>query len=413
MKKLGLAILIAVWSCGISKASAVLFDFSNAPFRSSLPVTLTVGGVTANFTATGQGFSIQDAYTMGFAPAGFSGLCIYPNSIYAADLSVGFTNSANGSSQPLHDFSILYSDEEYGCDTSAVMKVSGYLQGVLVASNTAQAPNPGTWPSATLSLSSSQGFDSVVVHYLKPPSGENWGPIFMADNMNVTPLVPATAYWKGGNDGIWSSTSPSCNWVAAPSSTATLTALPGATTDVYFSASAASNLATTLGSDFSIQSLNFTADTGPATIGGGNMLTIANGITVASGSASHTIDANVELAATQTWTIAGPSTLSVNGQVSGIGAELIKSGSGTLILTSPNFYDGGTTVNAGMLIVTAPDAILDGTNVNVGASTNLLLSPVVVLPLAGFASTAVPEPGTFGLLVLGAASFLGFRIRRK
>ena len=55
------------------------------------------------------------------------------------------------------------------------------------------ADPPGTWPTATLGFSSISGFNNVVVHYdQRPPTGGDWGPIFMADNMNVTsaPFVP-------------------------------------------------------------------------------------------------------------------------------------------------------------------------------------------------------------------------------
>lgn len=47
------------------------------------------------------------------------------------------------------------------------------------------------WPTATLSFSAAQGFNSVIVHYgAPPPAGGDHGTIFMADNMNVTPAVP-------------------------------------------------------------------------------------------------------------------------------------------------------------------------------------------------------------------------------
>ncbi len=60
------------------------------------------------------------------------------------------------------------------------------------------ASQPGTWPSATLSLSALQGFNRVVVHYdAQPVGGENWGPVFMADNMNVTPLPPILGDFNG------------------------------------------------------------------------------------------------------------------------------------------------------------------------------------------------------------------------
>ncbi len=205
----------------------MLFDFDNAPVHTSLPISLTASGITAQFTATGQGFSIQPANSLGFTPAGFSGYCIYPNSIYAADLAVTF-------SQPLKTFSILYAPEEYACDSSATMRVTAYLNGALVGTATTNA-TAGTWPSETLAFASSTGFNKVVVHYAAPPvTGGDWGPIFMADNMQVTPAptpVVLAAMTKqvgggfgfsftnapGGSFSVWATTNltaPLTNWVA-------------------------------------------------------------------------------------------------------------------------------------------------------------------------------------------------------
>jgi hypothetical protein len=160
--------------------STILFDIDNAPVHTSLPVDLTVSGLTAHFSATAQGFSIQQANTMGFTPAGFAGLCIYPNSVFAADLLVSF-------SQTLTDFSIMYSPQELGCDTSATMRVTAFMGGAQVGTNTATAPVPGTWPTGTLSITVPGGFNSVVVHYdSRPPTCQDYGVIFLADNMLVT-----------------------------------------------------------------------------------------------------------------------------------------------------------------------------------------------------------------------------------
>jgi len=164
-------------------AQSVLFDFENANRYSPLPITLTVGGITAQFSATGQGFSIQAANTMGFTPVAFSGNCIYPSSIYAADLVVNF-------SAPLTDFSILYAPQELACDSSATMRVTAYMNGVLVGTATTNA-QAGTWPTETLLFHSTHPFNKVVVHYDKPPvTGGDYGTIFMADNMVVTPAPP-------------------------------------------------------------------------------------------------------------------------------------------------------------------------------------------------------------------------------
>ena len=176
----------ASWSAVPTQASAapVLFNFDNAVLHSPLPIDLTEGGITAHFSATGQGFSIQQANVLGFTPAGFSGYCLYPNSVFPADLLVSF-------SQTLVDFSILYAPEEYATDSSATMRVTAYMDGALVGTNTATANPPGTWPTATLSFAASSGFNNVVVHYdSPPPTGGDYGPIFMADNMSVTPAPP-------------------------------------------------------------------------------------------------------------------------------------------------------------------------------------------------------------------------------
>jgi hypothetical protein len=83
----------------------------------------------------------------------------------------------------------LYAPQELACDSSATMRVTAYLDGMLVGSAITNA-QPGTWPSETLRFASLQGFNSVVVHYDKPPvTGGDWGPIFMADNMKITATI--------------------------------------------------------------------------------------------------------------------------------------------------------------------------------------------------------------------------------
>lgn len=185
-------------------AQGVLFDFDNAPIYTSLPINLTVGGITAHFSATGQGFSIQNANTMGFTPQGFGGRCIYPNSVFLADLLISFD-------QTLTNFSIMYACQELGCDDAATMKVTAFMNGTLVGSNTKRARYPGTWPSDTLKCSFPQGFNSVVVHYfLRPPTCQDYGVIYMADNMIVTPLNappgPLSLNLTSVIEGFWDGT---------------------------------------------------------------------------------------------------------------------------------------------------------------------------------------------------------------
>ncbi len=168
----------------VSPASAqtVLFDFDSAPIYTPLPIDQTVGGITAHFSATGQGYSIQNANVLGFTPQGFAGHIIYPSSIYLADLLIRFD-------QTLTDFSIMYACQELACDDAATMRVTAYMNGSFVGTNTKTASIPGTWPVDTLRCSFPQGFDSVVVHYdSPPPTCQDYGVIYVADNMWVTAL---------------------------------------------------------------------------------------------------------------------------------------------------------------------------------------------------------------------------------
>lgn len=175
-------------------ARAQQFDFDGAPIHTSLPIDLTVDGVTAHFSATGQGFSIQPANTMGFTPAGFGGLCLYPNSVFAADLHIGFSVSVT-------DFSILYAPQELGCDDSAILRVTAYRDAFPVVSMTATAPQPGTWPTGTLACSDPGGFNAVVVHYDRRPACTDYGPIFMADLMTLSGAVTAVPMAQSRESG--------------------------------------------------------------------------------------------------------------------------------------------------------------------------------------------------------------------
>ena len=119
-------------------------------------------------------------------PVGFSGNCIYPSSINAADLLVNF-------SKPLNAFSILYATQELACDDSATVRVTAYMNGTSVGTSTTNSTAlcVCTWQANTLSITTTQAFNSVVVHYdAPPPTCQDWGPVFMADNMIVTPLPP-------------------------------------------------------------------------------------------------------------------------------------------------------------------------------------------------------------------------------
>ena len=93
----------------------------------------TVGGITASFAATGQGYLDPTRKHPGpHCPWASAGQFIYPSSVNAADLLVSF-------SKPLIAFSILYAPQELACDDSATMRVTAYMNSTPVGTSTTNA----------------------------------------------------------------------------------------------------------------------------------------------------------------------------------------------------------------------------------------------------------------------------------
>jgi hypothetical protein len=183
--------LLALVACGVGGqpafAQPVLFDFDEpALLHSSVPFDIVREGLTAHLSATGDGYSVQDPMqTILMLPTGFAGYALNPNGVFLADLLVRFDVA-------LSDFSIKVAPQELACDTTATLRVTGYLGTTFVATATvfaapADPPPPYMWSSSTLSLSSSKVFDHLVVHYdIAPVPPCDYGVIFVADNMYAT-----------------------------------------------------------------------------------------------------------------------------------------------------------------------------------------------------------------------------------
>ena len=216
--------------------------------------------------------------------------------------------------------------------------------------------------------------------------------------------APATAYWSGAQGTHWSDTNAAQtqgNFTTDAAGTTFVQAYPAATTDVFFAASNATNLANnTLGQNFDIHSLTFLGS-GPAAgtatnIGGANVLSIeGGGLTQAAGNAGATLSmATLGLGTSESFTnassnpltisaasltsneTAGVTTLTLsntgsgatnissaitNGGVANKLALLVNNtGSGVTTLSGANTFTGGITLNSGTLRAASAGAL--GTN---------------------------------------------------
>ncbi len=195
--------------------------------------------------------------------------------------------------------------------------------------------------------------------------------------------APATAYFKGSVNTLWSSfgngAALDTNFASDPDGLVMAHALPAAGTDVHFVAGGATNLATTLGQNFTIRTLTVDATATSATsiAGGGGILTIspatpATGILISAGAAAHSISAPIVLGASQTWTNSSASSLTVSGAISGPATSLtiVNSSTGSTVLSGANTFGGGLILNStGTGALTITDTTNNVGNVNVAKNS--------------------------------------------
>jgi fibronectin-binding autotransporter adhesin len=217
--------------------------------------------------------------------------------------------------------------------------------------------------------------------------------------------APPVAYWNGTTDGTWTYyNGGATNWVNGPTGSE-LGIIPGAASDVFFTSNSAGNLSTTLGSNYSINSLTFTgtgtsAGSAPVTIAGPGSLTInalagatynaGTGIVVQSGSAAHTISANVVLGNSQSWSNNSVSPLTLSGGVSGISTASL-SLTGNFNFSGASTYSGTTTVNTGTVNFTGAAASSGNGSLDLGHTVG----------------NTVVNINTTGTLSFGTNAFIG------
>ena len=240
-------------------------------------------------------------------------------------------------------------------------------------------------------------------------------------NLLVVEAASRNFYWNGDQSAVWSAAnSGNTNWLDAPAGQDN-TGVPAFTDNLYLAANTASNLTTTLGRDFTVNSITFTG-TGTSNTAGftvaGDTLTLSaregRGLIVQAGSGANTISSNVVLGATQTWTSNETTNVTtVSGVISGLNSGLTKAGAGTIALSGSNSYGGATQVDGGVLQLGAGGTggslnIASTINVGAGATFAVRQSDTVTQGTdfsgAGIAGAGgVSQAGT-GTLILSATN---------
>ena len=178
---------------------------------------------------------------------------------------------------------------------------------------------------------------------------------------------------------------------ATTAGNATITTNSGG--NVFFfdaSTGGAARFITNAGGTFDMSGLTSGGMTAGSIEGAGNYFLGANQLTVGGNNLSTTVSG----------------TISDGGTSGGIGGSLVKTGTGTLILSGTNSYTGATTINQGMLQLDG--TITSAVTVNSGGifSGNGIVDPATVTINSGaiFAPGLPGQPGTF-MTVNGSLAF--------
>ena len=234
--------------------------------------------------------------------------------------------------------------------------------------------------SPTTDLTTTGGF------FLNTQSG-NWGGynLSLTTTANAVTLTgtlagtaPATAYFKGNNGAFWNAFSGGStntgNFTSDAGGTTAVNALIDGTTDVHLFATGATNLATSLGQNFTIKSLTTdgVTNTAMSVAGGGGTLTITpaastSGVTMNAGSGTLGISANVILGGSQTWTNNSASLFTVSGNITGTGNLIIDNTSTAGITVTGSINPVGSITRSA-----SSDAALDNLTGVIGANVTAI-----------------------------------------
>lgn len=213
----------------------------------------------------------------------------------------------------------------------------------------------------------------------------------------TTSVFPRDAVWTdGGGDLSWNTTA---NWNESSP--------PGPGRNIRFSA----GIGTSLDDTLTAKSLNFSSSSSFALGGTSPSVTLTSGINADSpGAVSHLLSLPLHFANYNLIELAAGNTLTLTGPITGSG--FYKQGSGNLILSGNNLYDGtDSSFQINGLILRGGDVTVTGTNaISPGASSSTLnIRPDTTVRLVGGDDRFDPKftanlLGSTSILVLGGAS---------
>lgn len=244
--------------------------------------------------------------------------------------------------------------------SSATLGVNSALSGTIMANTSITLNNGASLNGRALAINGAVTLDSSTI--------------------TIVPLlVGGPTHWLGATSGAWTTVG---NWATDLAGTAS-GLIPTVADNLTFSATGAANQSTTLGANFTINTLTIN-DTAPVTIAGANTLTIAGdpSITVSSGAGLLTISSDLSLTgAAPRVTVSNTAGALFTGAVSSTGS-LTKAGAGTLGVTGAVNVTGPANINAGTLNI-GTGSVFNATGTTTTASgstvtvTGSLVSPAI------------------------------------
>ncbi len=376
-----------------SVGGVTAIPFGNATLANSAVTTSGNGSVGANYVSLGNG-------TSNILPTSNSPFTIQvwatENGLQAWSRIFDFGSTAGGNSNLLWSWT------------------QGTNPPGVVAANSVNYPNPvnfavGTEYNVSLVVTPN-GSGSILQWYQMDTAGNLLGSGSVATGWNISELTQ-TNMWLGRSEYGDQDADASYDEVRLYNvalTPAQLTAMSLAGPDAQIAPSFVPVLPTatpvtlapngTLDLNGAIQQI---ASLNDATPGSGGTVINSNTSTVA------TLTLSPTGSATFSGTIAGGTLGTIN---------LVMDGPGTQVLSGTNTYLGSTTVNNGTLIATDNAAIPDGGNIYVGDPASLSLFGGVVpanAHVAASSATAVPEPGTLGIVAAALATAFAAAARKR